>query len=76
MPQHPACGACNAGKPDLQGICTDCDGCMSQHCQCDPCQHGKARSEECVFCERPSALADVMVNTDALQDDIDWLFEP
>jgi hypothetical protein len=21
-------------------------------CNCDPCQHGKTREQECVFCER------------------------
>ena len=36
----------------VQGVCTDCDGCFGEHCQCDPCQHGKKRAEECVFCGR------------------------
>jgi hypothetical protein len=25
---------------------------MCDHCECDPCQHGKARAEDCVFCQR------------------------
>jgi hypothetical protein len=33
------------------GICVMCE----QHfkdCLCDPCQHDKTQSRECVFCER------------------------
>lgn len=34
------------------GICCECLGCFKNCCVCNPCQHGKARTEECVFCER------------------------
>jgi len=73
MPQHPTCPRCNAGRPDLRGICTDCDGCMSEHCQCDPCQHGKSQEEECVFCLRWSSVIDVMVRHDDIDADLRWL---
>lgn len=45
------CAACQA----VQGACVDCGGCFRKHCQCDPCQHGKARADinSCVFC-RPT----------------------
>jgi hypothetical protein len=36
---------------DFGGICTICEESMKT-CQCDPCQHGRTRQEECVFCER------------------------
>ena len=75
MPRDSECIVCNAGRPNLQAICTDCDGCMVEHCQCDPCQHGKTRAEECVFCQRGFALplSDVMVMRDNVEDDINWL---
>ncbi len=50
--KDPNCDFCNAGAPCLQGICVYCDGCFGEHCQCDPCQHGKAGYVECVFCGR------------------------
>lgn len=74
MPQHPTCVECNAGRPEFQGVCTDCDGCMRLHCQCDPCQHGKARLEECVFCQRGTmALLDAIVIEDDIAADLHWL---
>ena len=74
MPRDPNCAVCNAGRPNLRGICTDCNGCMIEHCQCDPCQHNKKRSEECVFCERFFALIDLLPLRDNTEDDIKWLF--
>jgi hypothetical protein len=74
MPQHPTCAECNAGRPNLQGICTLCDGCMRLHCGCDPCQHGKAQAEECVFCERAVVpLLDALVQADDVDADLRWL---
>lgn len=46
--KDPNCDFCNA----VQGICTECNACFSEHCDCDPCQHGKPRDVECVFCGR------------------------
>lgn len=45
------CAGCQA----IVGACIDCGGCFRRHCQCDPCQHGKARADiiSCVFC-RPA----------------------
>jgi hypothetical protein len=40
------------------GICIYCDGCFINCCTCDPCQHGKRRDEECVFCERKAKVND------------------
>jgi len=45
---NPSCDFCQAGY----GVCTECGGCFGEHCQCDPCQHGKARKDECTFCGR------------------------
>ena len=75
MPQDPNCVVCNAVRPNLCGICTDCEGCFGEHCQCDPCAHGKTRDEECGFCMRGFALSlsDVMVMRDNMADDIEWL---
>ena len=70
------CEFCNAGAPNLQGICTDCDSCFGEHCQCDPCQHGKARSEECVFCGRgfkPLVEAIVETEDEKLKRNLLWL---
>lgn len=60
----------------VQGVCVDCNACFGQHCECDPCQHGKPRDVECVFCGRGcEALVDVMVQheDDRLQSSLDWL---
>ena len=46
--RDPDCMACQG----VQGVCTDCEGCMVEHCKCDPCQHGRARAEGCGFCRR------------------------
>ena len=46
--KDPTCDYCS----EVYGVCTECAGCFGEHCQCDPCQHGKARVEECVFCQR------------------------
>ena len=46
--KNPECDFCQG----VVGVCITCDGCFGEHCQCDPCQHGKARADECVFCER------------------------
>lgn len=74
MPQNPNCGVCNAERPNLQGICTECDGCFVDHCQCDPCQHGRARSEQCCFCERGMVpLLDAVVTADDIESDLRWL---
>ena len=75
MPQHPTCAECNAGRPTLQGVCTDCDGCMRLHCECDPCQHGKARAAMCVFCERDEMphLFEAVVQADDIDADLRWL---
>lgn len=76
MPRDPQCDFCTAGAPNLVGICTDCDGCFGEHCKCDPCQHGKKRTDECVFCGRgyaPDLVGEMMVR-DNLDDDIKWLF--
>ena len=75
MARDPNCDFCTAGAPNLQGICTDCDGCLGEHCQCDPCQHDKKRSEECVFCGRGyTPLVDSLPLRDNIEDDIKWLF--
>ena len=74
--RDPNCDRCNAVR-DLQGICTDCGGCFGQHCQCNPCAHGKARSEDCIFCGRgyrPLVNAMVESEPDEIQQDLEWLF--
>ena len=48
MPKNPECDFCK----EVSGVCTECDGCFGEHCQCDPCAHGKNRAEDCVFCGR------------------------
>ena len=77
MPRDPECIVCHAGRPNLQAICTECDGCMVEHCQCDPCQHDKARIDECVFCERNAtvveSLLDAVVRADDIEADLRWL---
>jgi hypothetical protein len=50
MARDPNCDFCLGAY----GICTECEGCMFDHCECDPCAHGKARIEECIFCDRHS----------------------
>lgn len=70
--KDPNCDFCLA----VRGVCTDCEGCFGGHCQCDPCQHGKARAEECVFCSRGFVpLTDAMVKAepDNVQAALDWL---
>jgi len=80
------CEFCNATHRMITwGVCTECEACFGEHCECDPCAHGKARSEECVFCVRGPGfgrgielppLADVMVQEaveNQMQADIDWL---
>lgn len=42
------CKKCKA----MTGVCVDCRQCFAEHCVCDPCQHGKTRKQECIFCER------------------------
>lgn len=74
MSQDPTCAYCQAGCLDLQGICTECDGCMRLHCQCDPCQHGKTREEACFFCGRGNvALFSAVVQADDIDGDLRWL---
>lgn len=50
---------------------------MVEHCQCDPCQHDKARIDECVFCERNAtvveSLLDAVVRADDIEADLRWL---
>ncbi len=46
------CEACQ----DVCGRCTECQKCMLTHCACNPCQHGRYREEECVFCRRESFI--------------------
>jgi hypothetical protein len=48
MARDPNCDFCL----EVQGVCTECDGCFGEHCQCDPCAHNKFRDEACVFCVR------------------------
>ena len=74
--RDPNCDRCNAVR-DLQGICTDCNGCFNQHCQCNPCAHGKDRSEDCIFCGRGyRPLVSAMVDSESasIQRDLEWLF--
>ena len=74
MGQHPTCAVCNAGRPDLQGICVECDGCFHEHCQCPVCQHGKTRLEDCVFCDRQTLPpVDAIVQADDIESDLRWL---
>lgn len=77
MSQDPNCAVCNAERPNLVGICVECGGCFSVHCQCDACQHGKARLEECVFCQRGTmVLLDAIVIEDDIAADLRWLMGP
>ena len=46
--KHDECDFCQ----EVSGVCTECEGCFGAHCHCDPCQHGKSRNAECVFCVR------------------------
>lgn len=74
MSQDPNCAVCNAERPNLVGICVECDGCMRLHCQCDPCQHDKPRADECVFCQRVATpLLDALVQADDIDADLRWL---
>lgn len=68
---HPECDYCQ----EVWEQCTECQGCFGEHCTCDPCQHGKARSDECVFCRRgfQRSLADVLVENARIQSSLDWL---
>lgn len=77
MPQHPTCVVCNATRPNLQGICSECEGCMATHCQCNPCSHGQERIAGCVFCNRePKSLLDAVVQADDIEADLRWLMGP
>jgi len=62
----PDCDFCSL----VSGICVECGGCFGEHCQCDPCQHGKARADECVFCGRGFGPSE-----EQLQASLDWLFK-
>jgi hypothetical protein len=46
--KNPECDFCN----HVSGVCVECDACFGEHCECNPCQHGKPRDIECVFCGR------------------------
>ena len=46
--KDPNCDFCN----HVSGVCVECDACFGEHCECNPCQHGKPRDVECVFCGR------------------------
>ena len=79
MPRDLNCDFCNAGAPNLQGLCVDCDGCFGEHCTCDPCQHDKPRTEECVFCGRGfTPLVDVLMqqHDKELDEAMEWLMGP
>ena len=77
MSGDPTCDFCMAGPPNLRGICTECDGCFGEHCRCDPCQHGKTRTEECVFCGRGfKPLIEVLPSQDKIEADLLWLLGP
>jgi hypothetical protein len=65
--KNPECDFCNAGAPCLQGICVMCDGCFGEHCECDPCQHGKPRDVECVFCGRLFEHPGILLEEDVEQ---------
>lgn len=74
MSQHPTCPECNAGRPDLQGICTECDGCFRLHCDCTHCAHGKSRVDDCVFCARCSTpLLEMLIQAADIESDLRWL---
>lgn len=74
MPQDSNCVVCNAQRPNLVGICTECEGCMAEHCDCPICQHGKARVEACFFCGRGNvALFSAVVQADDIDADLEWL---
>lgn len=77
MSQDPNCAVCNAGRPYLVGICTECGGCFGNHCDCFVCQHGQQRTEHCVFCGRDvGPLLDAVVLADDIESDLRWLMEP
>lgn len=70
--RDPACDFC----AEAVGICTECSGCFGGHCQCDPCQHGRRRDQQCVFCVRGfTSLIDAAVQAepDDIQKSLDWL---
>ena len=59
----------------VQGICTECDGCFGEHCDCAVCAHGKKREEDCVFCGRGfEPLIENMTQAESMQTEVDWLF--
>jgi hypothetical protein len=76
MSRDPNCDFCLG----VQGICTECDACFGEHCQCDPCAHGNKREEACVFCGRGFYgrgidFVDSMTKSESvdIQKDIEWL---
>ncbi len=54
---------------EVQGICTECGGCFGEHCDCEICQHGKARAEECVFCGRGFGIT--LIDSMVQSEDVD-----
>lgn len=56
------CDFCN----HVSGVCTECEGCFGEHCQCDPCAHGRMRSEPCVFCVREPISKTVLTVEDIM----------
>jgi hypothetical protein len=74
MARDSECVICNASRPDLVGICVECDGCFGAHCDCPVCQHGKTRTDDCVFCGREvSPLLEALVQADDIESDLQWL---
>ena len=74
MAKDSSCAICNAERPDFQGVCTECDGCFGDHCDCVVCAHDKPRADECVFCQRVAPqLLDALVQADDIDADLRWL---
>jgi hypothetical protein len=53
---NPTCDDCLSEV----GCCTECHGCFGEHCECDPCAHGQARNQNCVFCGRLTGFEDLL----------------